>query len=266
MRWLIASCLAFACSETPTYVLLKVPDPADAGVVTSPDASVPPRDGGVPPDSGVDAGQLPPHDRQLTSYRILGETPIENLVMNPQLDLHTTLTIFGFSGFFRRHHFTRTPSGLPALEASPGDGAVIPAQARPSPLDASIWLGRRGESPTVASIMLTGNARDGSLRSGSLMREAGSRVELDGIVWERFVGTVSENFFGQIQLVIDNGAGQSSLFATGPVVVPAQSGVTGPEFPSIRLQPIDEGLREKLDIAFARAKEQAKRSISLRKR
>jgi hypothetical protein len=264
-REVIAAFLLLAsCNEAPTYILLQLPAVPDGGVLPRDASMPPPRDAG-PRDTGVafDAGPLPPSDRTLTTHRILGESPLENLVLNPQLDLHTTLTLFGFSGLGRRHHFTSSPSGLAVLEIGQNDGAVIPVQSRAVPLDASVWLGRDGSEPVAATALLTGLSRSGGVRVANLTRDPASREQHGNIVWQRFAGSVTESFLGQVQLVIESGIG-GPLYATGPIVVPRLSGVRGPSFPTVELEPIDERLREKLEAVFARAREQAKRSIRQR--
>src|SRR5688572_16002059 len=181
--------LLTSCQVAETYDLLQVPpSPKDGGTMSGGDASVR-RDAGMM--MGRDAGPmdaLPPVPRELTTYRILGNTPIDNLVMNPQLDLHTTLTLFGFGdpSFGQRYHLPDSPSELPVLEIMPNNGALLPVQSRPVVLDVSIWVGDKVDGMARPEVMLSGLLQDGTVHMASLAPVGPTSG--GEIMWQHYAG------------------------------------------------------------------------------
>ena len=175
--WLLA--FVASCAEAPSSALL-TPAALDGGPG--------PGDGGV--DAGPDGGQQDAGPqgvaRRLVRWSPLGTLPVENLVMNPGLDVLSSLAPMGQSEL-RRYHWARTPAGQPVLHISVQDTVIVPVQSRPGGVQAEVWLGRREAQPDLrAAASLVGMQRAPGLPQVSVgLAPTGDERALDGVVWRR---------------------------------------------------------------------------------
>ncbi|MEQ8279606.1 MAG: hypothetical protein RMA76_19405 [Deltaproteobacteria bacterium] len=223
---------AVACSSADTQGL---DGDRDAGVAH--DAGTPPRDGGEARDGGerdagapVDAGPA----RTLVEFSLLGDSPPDNLVMNPNLTSLSTVGPFTQVGSSATRHFAHTPTRQPALELAANDSAFVFVQAEPGMTTASVWMGVRDGDRVDGTALILGLAQS-QLDAVLQLLPSGETVTMDGITWQRFEGSTMLQLIGANLLFIENST-RAPLFVTGPTVVARQAQIVGElGAPKIRL-------------------------------
>lgn len=215
-----------ACTEDAENL-----EPTDAGTtLPQKDAGHPPDDAGVTSDDAgfmePDAGVEPA--RRLIEYRILGDSPTDNLVLSPSFDLFTS-GWFAFSldgqslSDIARYYLQGTPTKQPALGSSAPAGTAILGTARSSsgPLSTSVWIGYRENEDArfTAQVALLGTDTLGQQVAFDLLPDESSRTVSGEYVWVRYWGMAPEAPVGFVQLYIQE-AGPRRVYVTGPVVVP----------------------------------------------
>jgi hypothetical protein len=222
----VAAIVFAACENTP---LAELPD---AGIVP-----IPAVDGGVivePSDAGepqMDAMVPPGPARTFVDRRMFGDLPVDNLVFDPVFDL-TTYNWYAFSSDFTRylplekHFLARSPARQPSIRVRKDSGirgAIVLGSAASAQgmLEVSVWVGRAAEDESTtatAAAAIINIGPSGAETAIDLVSDAGSRVELDGVVWVRQTGIVSDALGVLAFLVGDEE--REPFWMTAPVVVP----------------------------------------------
>lgn len=222
----LASLLALAaCTEDGGSL-----EPTDAGALPPKDAGQTPEDAGIMSDDAgfpePDAGVEPV--RRLIEYRILGDSPVDNLVISPNFDLFTS-GWFAFSldgqsySDIARYYLQGTPTKQPALGSSAQAGTAIIGTARSTngPLVTSVWIGyQAGEDVRfTAQASLLGTDATGQQVAFDLTPDESSRTVSGDYVWVRYQGMAPEGPVGFVQLYIQESR-STRVYVTGPVIVP----------------------------------------------
>jgi hypothetical protein len=203
------------CVETPQDSLQR---PDLEGAADSGPPATPPR-----PDGGPRVGPNPGPVRRLVRWSPLGTLPAENLVMNPSLDVLSSLAPVGAAPLLR-YVWPRTPAGQPVLQIPVSDAVIVPVQSRPGGLRAEAWIGAR-ERPPQARVSVVGKGRQDGLPAVVVeLRAVGAPVTLDGVIWQRVAVETDHSFMGQYHLMAANQS-VGPVFLTGPQVTPRTLGV-----------------------------------------
>ncbi|MDF1564141.1 MAG: hypothetical protein P1V51_13915 [Deltaproteobacteria bacterium] len=216
-------------------------------------AGCPDKGGQTPTDGGSDGGTQdsgppPPPARELVEYKLFGEMPLDNGVLDPQLTAQG-YGWFSFTGqgdyadVVRRVH-SNTPTGQPVLQLPKngvGAGQVFlagMARGGQGPRVASIWVGRPAGQVDFTNIdvtLLAFDAQAGGDRAFDLAEntDAGSMFEQDGVMWQNRIATIDTDLFGWTMLTVTD-AFDAPLYVTGPVVAGAatRTGLYRPRAPA----------------------------------
>jgi hypothetical protein len=224
----VASILAAsACSNGTTGLNDAGGPPADSGVTVA--------DAGSNPDAGpVDSG--PPPLRRLVDQKLFGDLPLDNLVLDPQLDLGSQnwFAIGGFANNMPRtvrpaqRVLARSPASQPALAMfsrsnDPPDTFLLGSvMAAPAPLTASVWLGRDAagamELANAKPSLVLSKADTGEEAAYDLMPETlTSSRTIDGIVWLRYSATITDASAGLVTFAVQDPP-HTLLYVHAPVV------------------------------------------------
>ncbi len=204
------------------------------------DAGTMPPDGGtiVKPDAGsvADAGAEPEAARHLIQLDLFGSMPLDNAVVDPQLDpsSQSWLAVGDLQGQgrFVRAQFrelARTPAGLPALllparDMDPPDTVLLGSvSAAGAPLTASVWIGRASEDSAALTeahpFLIATLADDGVEQAFDLVPDTGTAtVSLDGLGWQKYSATVTETSVGILTFAVDDRV-HLPLYVHAPVVL-----------------------------------------------
>lgn len=220
----------------------------DAGIVRPP-----PRDGGVR-DGGVVTA-----NRRLVEHRLFGTMPLDNLVLNPQFDQHSTLSFVFGGGPTRRYHWSSSPMGLPVAALDPFAETAVPVQSRDVDLDVSVWIGtEQGVPVREARAVLFGLDTNGRTQVLPLALDNTPEQTHEGVTFGRFSARIQTRFLGLTALSFRNEGGRA-MYVNGPVAVPANSRLTGVTPATVRPVALDEvnaeqlrGIRERLLEAMRR--------------
>lgn len=225
---------------------------ADSGILPRPDASTPEDAGQPEPDGGVQVAA-----RTFVERRMFGENRVDNLVFDPNFDL-ATFNWYAFSADFsqyiplEKHNLPRTPTHQPAVRVAkdPGTpGALMLGSAASAQglVETSVWVGRavEDEMASTPSGAIATIGEDGAEIAIDLSVVAGSRLELDGIVWQRLSTMIPDPIGVMAFLIGDQEA--APFWVSAPTVLPVRDQLRPGERP--RLAGRTPELRERNAIA-----------------
>ena len=185
----------------------------------------------------------PPRIRQLGRKALLGDTPIDNRIVDPLLTF-TTSAMFAFVNDGSAYPETsrridgRSPTRTPYVQMDPREGPgtslFLTAKTATTPEVASVWLGRESGNfddvdSTFFGVFLAGASEGGE----PLLPVAGSKQEKDGITWVRFEARLNAGPIGFGQLMV-SATESDSLFITAPAVVDDKTPQFSARIPHLR--------------------------------
>lgn len=242
--------------------------PVDSGAfvdVGPPDAGFPVDLG--PADSGV-TRDLGPPARTLVTRRVMGETPLNNLVMNPLFDTTSALRPATSNGQSPARLFLpRTPTGTPVARIEGPETLALFVQSDAGPLEATIWLGWEGLTPpSPLGVFIVGLGTTRFQTGAELTVDPATERTIDGITWVQYGGTIQDRMLGHALLTVQAATG--TVYVCGPVVVPQPSAVIGApnELRIARPLTLEPALRAELEAIIERWSSEHGRSLKPPKR
>lgn len=243
----------------------------DSGV--SPDAAPTP-DAEPVPDAAIPDMALPDMDltdaapprRTLVDHNPFGDDPPGNLVMNPSLDLFSSVAAIALptGEGAERLNLPASPTGQPAVRLRNTEGMIVPFQSRPGPLSASIWLGTADGVERDLSVTLLALPRGEGTIEGVALEATDETQTLEGmrqadLVWRKYAGEVDVELLGHSYLLVDNPTG-NELWLTGPRVAVAASakGANGAARARLKASPLSTRLQSQARLASKRVAERRK--------
>jgi hypothetical protein len=201
--------------------------------LAAPDAQPTIPDAGTAPDAAA-PDAAPPPARHLVDVKLFGDLPLDNVVLDPQFDLHAGnwLAIGNFTGQPRgvrllNQEYGLTPVGMPAVvlqnrAQDPTDTIVLGSvMAAKGPMTASVWIGRHlGDAASLlkAKPSVIATLASGSEQAYDLVPETiTSSRTLDQIVWQKYSAMIADTPVGIMTFAFQDPADKPML-ATGPVV------------------------------------------------
>lgn len=260
------------CSESssggdPTPDATVTPDAmvsADAGAPDMGEADASAPDMALPDAEVPDAG---PPRRVLVEASPFGDAPLDNLVMNPELDLGASGSIIPLpSGEGAdRLILPSSPTGQAALRLTSAEGLLVSFQAREGALEMSVWLGGAEGVPFGSEVTVLALPRGEGDLEGVRLAAEGDVLTLEGVRqqklrWQRYVGTVDVALLGHSYMLIQ-GPESGGLWVTSPQVVQAPvSKRAGQAAVAQTLEAVSPRTRRLAEAASARvAEDRAKR-------
>jgi hypothetical protein len=211
----------------------------DAGHPPAPsDAATPPPDASLAPDASTvaDAATAEPDAatpaRALVPTHLLGDTPLDNGMLDPDLNDLSTWYFYRLSDYSTPAHYRsvqpRSPAGLPALrieEAGSTQGVVAMTYAfgGKGPFTASVWLGQPARTATPGTLSaqveaLDANGTEAGSTSFDLAADDSTTQTIGVIQWTQFTAKIDTELLGwAILYVFDDSGG--TLYLTAPVLV-----------------------------------------------